>query len=34
MDKYLEFLKQLLNKKVISKETYKTSVRKYKEKKR
>lgn len=31
MDKYLEFLKMMLDKKVISKETYDKSLEKYKE---
>ena len=32
MDKYLIFLKQLLNRKVISKKTYNIAIKKYKEK--
>ncbi len=30
MDKYLEFLKMMLKKKIISKETYDISLKKYK----
>ena len=33
MDKYLEFLKMMLDKKVISTETYNKSLEKYKEEK-
>ena len=32
MDKYLIFIKQLLDRKVISKKTYNTALKKYKEK--
>ncbi len=31
MDKYLEFLEMMLKKKIISKETYEFSLKKYKE---